>query len=384
MERATTVAKRTTDVHVAVITGAEGGLSLSGDVAHCKAALLYADRVTLYSPRAFLLSSLVNGSTLPMQDLLALMMDFKAAYPPDIVAKVTEFQAVLASRPASTMTSPQRREFRRLLAEMDPAREQLRAISIEQWRTAGGPELEPALASGALEIDPITRDRDGFTGTGTDHIIDSLVARVGELLAGGPTYPLFDDDMRDLVRLGMRDGLFSRAPQVHRRSRDAGVAAGLVDRLPNFPLATMDEVISIRDELRAPLGRFRSGVRDISEGIEVEVTDEDFGAQVEEAWVTKVGPALDEIDQVVRTNSSLRSLAGHAIRDPGGLMAGGASAFMQVAVGRPGSLAAAVSLGVTGVVSGARALRDRDVALYQAHGAQFYFLHGANERMGSS
>jgi hypothetical protein len=93
-------------------------------------------------------------------------------------------------------------------------------------------------------------------------------------------------------------------------------------RLPAFPKASISEILDIRNELQAPLVRFRAGMAELGKVIESAAFDEGFAEQLDELYRAKVEPAILEIEEQVRTNTYLRVLVGEAIGDSKTLLAG--------------------------------------------------------------
>jgi hypothetical protein len=92
------------------------------------------------------------------------------------------------------------------------------------------------------------------------------------------------------------------------RSREASLSTTVLRRLPS-PGATepWDVVADIRKHLQPSLGRFRAAMSEISAAAEAHPLEEDFDAYAEHVWRTRVAPALNELDELVR-EASLRSV----------------------------------------------------------------------------
>jgi hypothetical protein len=142
---------------------------------------------------------------------------------------------------------------------------------------AGAHELIPAMRSGLLELHPLV---EADSDMSTDSIVGGLVARAGEVLANGATYPLLDDALGDLVRAALSEGLFEVLPRAGVHARQAGAAAGFFEMLPSFPLAHIDEVLDIRKELEGPLTRFRGALAELTTSMEAAAHDEAFAGEL--------------------------------------------------------------------------------------------------------
>lgn len=377
-------ALRATEVHTVVLTGIDDStLAIADEVAYCKAALLYADHVTLFSPKTFLLASVAQLAVADRATIVDLLVDLGDTVFRDRRDDLLRFKALFKSLPSrSQLTKLQRNEKRQLLDGFDAALAELRDVAATQWIEAGGPELESAILSGVLTLDPLISDGDTADGL-TDAVINRVVDRLTSTLTDPTIYPLLDEQMTAMARHAISEGIVTPLDGSHRRGKDAGLARGLVVQLPTFPTARMDEILEIRQELAVSLIRFRTGVRGLSSAVTVPATHPDFQPQVAEAWTSTVAPALDDIAEQVRTDTSLRALAGAMVRDPQGVVSGPATAAgLSFVVDPAAGWLSAVAAAVTGGVSGARALHERRLHVQATERLPLYFLHQAGQRMG--
>lgn len=99
----------------------------------------------------------------------------------------------------------------------------------------------------------------------------------------------------------MGEGVISRGKQI-------SLATELFSKLPSFPGASLDEVLSIRSDLGEPLVRFRAAMVHLSNMIKESQFDDQFEERVQDINVQEVEPALMEIREALRDNSTMRRL----------------------------------------------------------------------------
>ena len=143
----------------------------------------------------------------------------------------------------------------------------------------------------------------------------------------------------------------------------------------------MDEVVGIRDELRRPLTAFRSEMVKLSVALGATPLDSDFDEAAQNAWVERVEPALDELDELTRERRLIRTygveLASGALGASAGLIVGLATrqpldeTMLSTTAGAAAAASAAIVRGSTS--------RDRRAAQLNAH--PYYFLHQAEARL---
>lgn len=364
-------------------------LELTSEVQQCHAALLYADEVKLISPRATMLKSALDFSLLQGAELVQACANLAGVIKPEN-AEAAQLMSAFAAIPSSSLAfmgmEDQHRELLdRLISGLDPFIESFQPQVEQLLRQSGFDRLRKAIDKGILTI--VDLDGTGVTDVDRrDPMVNAFIARIQEVLQADNEYPLFDSFGNDLVRQGIAEGFFTPVPMARRLGRDAAMAQGLFDRLPNFPLASTDEILDIREKLQRPLSKFRSGVRELTTSLEVGPESDAFGGEIEDAWNLKVAPALDEIEEAVNADSTLRDLARRYIDEPTGLgsavSAATLASSLAVAAGPVVDLPSAAALAVTTSVAAMRAYRTQSQALREVTETQFYFLYGADARMG--
>jgi hypothetical protein len=217
-------------------------------------------------------------------------------------------------------------EFRAILAEN--ARE-IHAESREMLREAGADELLRAVEAGLVQIDPVIRGDDAAVAAiassvakaaGVESAYDSLIAesfvrRLADLLGDPTAYPLFDEMVGDVVRSHVEEGLFEVRAGSRRRGKQVSAASQFMESLPSFPAASIAEILDIREELRRPLTTFRAAVAEMERQIQSAAYDADFPAEVDDLFIEKAAPALEEIADLVHQNGDLRQLMRAATGD---------------------------------------------------------------------
>jgi hypothetical protein len=362
---------------------------LTHELQQCHAAILYADEVTLVSPRAALMKSAAEIGNYDGVDLLRLMATLAPKYFRHASPELARVMAIIDRIPPRSQRTPQQRRAYRatiqnLVENLRPYRDALQTGAEQLISESGFGDLRLAVDAGILTIDPMPgADASKLENQG-DVMVQGLLERIEDVLSTGGRYLLFDADASDIVRRGVEAGYFSPVPMARRLGADAAMADGLFDRLPNFENATTSEILDIRDELAGSLSAFRQGVRGLTEDIDLAPEDPQFGAEIEDVWNLKVSPALDEIDETIRANTSMLDLMRRAVTDPTGLTTMGftPASALAVAAGPVAEYLTAAGLVLGYSLTAARALIGEHEELRKAKKAQFYFLYGTNAAIG--
>jgi hypothetical protein len=165
----------------------------------------------------------------------------------------------------------------------------------------------------------------------------------------------------------------SNAPDKEKHSL---LALQLLERLPLFSEAKLDEILDIRKELESPLIHFRKTMINLSEQIKSEPWSEDFSYDVEKIFHKDVAPSVAEIEEITKTNKSLLSILNRALTKP--LASGGilALALSQVsALPNLASFALAGSGAAAAIGTGISIMHDIAEEQRKLEQNQFYFYY---------
>ena len=357
-----------------VAVGPASALTLEPDIKLIKPALLYGDKVKLYSPLANMLASVAALGGAEGEDrikaILKLMEAVGETVPPEAAAAMRGLQAIQKLPRAQRRkllrgrTGKEAQEFAHKLEDAwRPLQEKVDEMLIE----AGADELEKPLTLGLLDVEPL------FDESGNlDTVIETFATRLGEVLADGHSYPLFDDTSGGLARAGIAEGLFEMSTSSTARGKQVTAASELLSYLPAFPLASVAEILDIREALRRPLVAFRGAMVEVATLIDSPATDERFRDEVLEIYRGTVAPAIEAIRDEVETNAYLRKLIGEAVKDlPKWLGAG----ILTLATTPSSQLPELIVAGAAAVEPAARAGWEHAQGKREIRAQQYYFLY---------
>lgn len=341
-----------------------------------KAATLYGDEVVLHHPIATMLASMASLSSASNAEFIA----FVSAVAPNLGASgdafarsISQLRSQHGDQVADAVLSgllDQGSGLADLVALFDPStaatlqdgqqrfaagRTECSEIVEEQLAEAGAEVLVPAIDAGVLRLAPI-EDRPEF--------FDAYIDALWNLLRDPAYYPLLDEGIADLVQAAVREGAVDLTTPNRARGRQATAAHQFLARLPTFPLASMAEVVDIRDDLRRPLIRFRSELVALSRRFTRDAFDLQFVEEAQDAWIERVEPALLELNELVDEKRLRAQFSAHvtnsgAAGSVGGLVTGLVTGqpLVGVTIAAAGSVA---SLGLQ-AIAGRRAI-DKEVS----------------------
>lgn len=267
---------------------ANGQPSLANELRLLRSSLLYADHVSLVAPSAAWMGDFrpLRGvdaddpwstvTALPAETLRRLGVE-------DVTPR--DFRRAMRKLGARPVDDPERMENERQWNDAIPA---LKRQADEVFDSAESVELDMALEAGSVTMvsygtrfeDPLERQIGWFRD------------RLSEALADPGSHLLLDDVTTEFMRGSESfSGGFSDIARV--RSRRATVGAALVERLPTFPDAPMEQVLEARDELSDGRARYRTSVKSLADKLQSSALDATLPSEIDELWHDEVRPSLE-------------------------------------------------------------------------------------------
>lgn len=353
------------ELHITVVAAGDhsGGFALTNEIELVKAALLYADRVTLASPRASMVSMIGALSSLTGADRTGAVLQLAEAMP-----DAHEFHELYTTlKHKKHKTREELLTLKALERAVSKAGDQLSAKAFEIASDAGLIELLPAIEHGVLDLDPL-----GVDEGDTDVMVERMSALIAEIVApGSTTMPMLDNGSGDLLKAMLKEEMI---PQARLQPlTQASVAGQFISWVPAFPDTDVESVLDAREVLRDPLVRYRSAVIRLSKELQDEPMSPDFGAAVIDLYRRDVQPALTEIEEISK-QLGLRSALGTAARTGTGRRIAEAAIGFAAATVTDLPPVIVSALGISLDVA-AEVARDRSAAQRSMQQNQFFFLY---------
>lgn len=387
--------------HLAVITSPSSGgvqVNLHGDVALAKAAALYADSIEILSLGQQAVQSLADFSGGPDENILALMtsLDDKTlqhlaggsdpAQLRQAVALIGQLDP--AQLQALSRTSPELAGLEGFADVLRQSRDQMTTSMqgmrdvVERMRAeSGASELDVAFRSGLVRYNtrvPVSGDNDA--------VIAAFTREVKLYLQDPLKFVLLDSLTASLVRSMISEGLVDVPKRSIANAGEALLGTGFLNKLPTLPLATMAQVLEVREELEDPLTKYRRKVTDLRSHLLTGPFDAHADAEVHGIWRSEVDPAVSEIRQAMADHTLSKELLREAGQDlaqfvggtftRGGVIVLAANTLDVNAVLTTGLAAASASIPVV-----ARALSSRKKARDTAKGNDLYYLYAVDQKL---
>ena len=287
--------------------------SIDKELQYIKSALLYADQIFLISPISYMFTQLSSQArTFDEKEVIRLLKYFLPLYKDQDpwtyqngMAMVNKLSLIMFSRQYKAFPTIKKLEFRNQLKSL---MQQLDAKCAELLGECQIRELNALLTSGKVELKKFEHSLSDVNGTFSEFFIQ-LTKSIKS------SFPLFDETSNHLMRSAVEARVINLNESEKRKIIHAGVSDNLIQRLPSFDSASVDEILDIRKELSDPLIRFRSKVQSYSESIQTVPWNDDFENECSLLYNQEVAPAILEIDELTKEASFVKNLVGKVTSD---------------------------------------------------------------------
>lgn len=299
----------------------DGDPSVENDLRLVRSALLYADKVELISPSATMLGSMTAATyTQPTlaTDVLRGLDDEVIRYlqqgqttqaSPDqmreAIGLVARIKALTRDQRKAIYKMPGGEELHDIVRGLDASAVEMNTTIRSMWATAGGTEIEEALAAGVLDIRTDSFPLDGSI----DHQVASFAETLKSLMECGTSHLLLDDSTSNLARSMRAEGAVHEHPFSSRNSRRVQAGTGFAERLPAFPNASVSSVLEAKRDLAPALHRYRVAMRQLADQLVTASHDPVLSAELDDYWRDEIVPALDAIRRELSTHQLARDMA---------------------------------------------------------------------------
>lgn len=339
--------------------------NLSKEARMLKSAVLYADEVEVHSHAFHFVKrtedAAESSKQLPASTKLNLQEWLVATYYPENKNQIAELRKLqhlcISGNPAGEVAD----RIKEIVEDFD-----------DTWS-----ELGSRIEEATPETDKIALRK--FDELPNVNFVDSLLSgghinALKQSVNDVQSFPLLDDVSGALIAKLIREGKFTPSPSAAARSGHVGLLANLLESLPEFGDASVDQLLDIRDELEQPLTNFRSKISKLSSKFDSAVWDADFAFDAQRAVLEEIEPEIQEIENAVASNTYRQKLNDRfARKDSLGVLTLGIMSQ------------SATIMAVAALTSAARnaiqAKQEYEEAKEEVKGKSMYFLYGLRESL---
>lgn len=329
--------------HVTIGSASSKSLDLQNDMLMLRSAVAYAEKVKLCSTSMSHMYSVLNYT----KDLKSFVEYLEEVYRSNQdETRREKLERNLEFLEGALQKSPRQQENNELFVmsmlkrNMKAQRNDIKTKYPELSQENEIKGIMKAVKSGVLELHTFqslqietlmavlhsgeTPNEKGITPS-TERIVEEFLDITSTAVMDGETYPMFDDVTGQLVNARLEEKGQKPSDIRWQRAKHSQLAANLLQRLPDFSYAPIDEIIDIRKELQEPLDRFRGGVSTYAVSMKSLPWNKDFAAEADELFIQKVKPGIHELDDLAKSASGPLSHIGREVIKAKGLIGGGAA-----------------------------------------------------------
>lgn len=290
--------------------------SIDRELGYIKAALLYADKVTLISPLAYLLDKLVyeNKKTYDektvlrlINQVLPLAKQTDRDYFDSASKTIEKFDSIIRNKRYKSFPMRQKLEIRKVLKDF--------SIGISDLMVNMVGDLQSSELQSLIQNNQIILEKFDKSLGDTDEFVQEYFVKLAESIHN--SYPLFDEQANSLMKAAVDSKVIRLNPIDKKKITHAGISENYIQRLPAFSEASVDELIDIKKELAKPLIRFRSKMIEYSGLIQTMPWDTDFQSECQLLYDKEVMPALLELEELSNDGSFKKNLGKKFFTDKG-------------------------------------------------------------------
>jgi hypothetical protein len=371
--------KRSPGLHMTIGAALTPDMTFAEELRLLRVGLLYADRITLCSPRVSLLTQVSRITILKPDEQVELMLE-AAAQTNTIIPQEDKAREALAEYKSLSKRSIRYRKQEERLRALEKifaaGHKEVEEHILRMLADAGAEPIVAALNRKLVELYPLKVEG------GQEGILAEFVEQVQQIVKDQKTYTLFDEPTGRLLGGNIQAGRLAVSDVQVGRGRSAPLVATLLERLPLFETVSFDDLLGIKEELSGALVRFRGAMLRFAETIESAPWDSDFPAEIENLIHRDVTPAVTDIEEAIRNNSYVSQTLLKVAAQPLPLAAG---SFLALAISQASALptlaAQALGLSVGAAVNWAAAHQEWLDRHREATGNELYFYYKARQRL---
>jgi len=275
-----------------------------------KTALIYADKTRLYSLSANFLLLFLGITNFNFAQKVEMLKQLIPTFNLSLY-DLNNFNTVFSS--FSNLNKKRHKNFQEmhflqiLQSQIENAWNEFTPKIFEFLESSGLAKLSLAYEKGLVEIY-------GFKElNNTNLMIQEYVDEIVKTTKDNGTFPFLDELSADIIKAKISENSDKLSKSSVERIRHTGIISQLMNRLPCFEVASLDEIIDIRSALSKHLIRFRTIIFEFSDEIELNIWDDEFEYEVNKKYFQKIEPVILEIEEAIEENTYLKTIISKAI-----------------------------------------------------------------------
>jgi len=280
---------------------------LEHDLQLIKAALLYADKVEVCSPMGNLIHSinsvrkLAKSSSFPDKiKLLDKILEYNFGRPE--LANFLKALKLLDSK--KHLNKDEILIKKKFVKEIDKIYVDFQQKDFEMSEGDQIKDILRLYENGLIDYYFFNVEKENIN----EFLLEQFSNFISKAINDPYSYALLDDLSGRFIDTQISSGVLKISPSDIEKNKQVSLASHLFERLPNFDLASIDEIIDIRTELSSYLTKFRASMIELGDQIKNSPWSGEFVKDTEKIFRKNIQPSIAEIEEVIKTKTYLKAL----------------------------------------------------------------------------
>ena len=300
--------------NVTIATTPSSGMCISKDIDMIKTGLLYGDKIKLFSMTSPMLMFMrYSSEALSDKEKEHYIWEMLNTMEPGTIVMREILEQL--ERKKKHRTKDETIEYYKFKKKMEQSKKEIFGAMENMAAKSGINELLPAIERDLIEIPAESVFGLGSSDIDSDDFIVRFVNGIVEETISGKSYPMYDADMANIIRL-LSESDTTKIDEIRcEQIKHIATVHNVLAELPNFEKANVADIIGIRDELDRFLAKFKSAMLEYSNEIKSLPWDSNFSNEISLMFTKKIAPTISEIKSVVEQNSFLRKFCTNIVND---------------------------------------------------------------------
>lgn len=291
------------DITSTILTAPDNSLSLIKDIRLVKLALLYSDKVTLFSPTTSLIVGALSMGSMNEKQIVEFYKEVGPIIDSNLqVDQIEEYLSIVKKIKAKKNRSKPELvilgKYKSMIKNFEKSALQ---IAENFYQGSNFEQLIPVIEAGLLEIKEFD-----FTTIEGDRFVEYMSNEIKDILSQSAyKYPIFDDIMGDLAFKYTLENDLSYQTQ---NPMEIQMGKELILQLPNIDEISVENIIKLKNELYNELLRLKGVILDYSKEVESNPFSKDAHIEMKKQYEYNIQPELESLRNQITRNKFLKHL----------------------------------------------------------------------------
>lgn len=286
-------------IHTSILTSPGEGIRLDKEIRLIKVGLLYSDKITLISPVATMLLSIMYLSQMHEDEKIQFVKEVGPNLDPNFDIKSIDSALSFIDK-----IKIKRRKNRKDIIALKKYEKVLREINDSFYKVATNvydesdfEQIVPLIESGKVEFKHMD------LGSDKHDIGEMMMKEIVDILSNGNHYPIFDDLVSSIAHQYSIEEEFKFRQE---NAREVEFGKDLIFRLSNIDGIDFDDITALKGELDEELSNFKNSILLYSKDISSFPYSPESKVEIARKYEYEIKPQILELQGRIKRNKFVR------------------------------------------------------------------------------